>query len=149
MSQITISTPVAADQADWRRLYDGYTAFYKMPTNDEIADRVWGWINDPAHSVEALVARTHEGRVVGLAHFRNMPRPLNGSTAGFLDDLFVDPGFRGGGVADRLIAAVAALGRKRGWTVLRWVTADDNYRARGVYDRHAKRTMWITYQMDL
>ena len=78
-----------------------------------------------------------------------MPRPLNGSTAGFLDDLFVDPGFRGGGVADRLIAAVAALGRKRGWTVIRWLTADDNYRARGVYDRHAKRTMWITYQIDL
>jgi GNAT superfamily N-acetyltransferase len=148
-SQITISTPVAADKAGWRRLYDGYTAFYKMPTNDEIADRVWGWINDPAHSVEALVARTHDGRVVGLAHFRSMPRPLNGSTAGFLDDLFVDPAFRGGRVADRLIAAVAALGRKRGWTVIRWLTADDNYRARGVYDRHAKRTMWITYQMDL
>jgi GNAT superfamily N-acetyltransferase len=149
MSQITISTPIEADKAGWRRLYDGYTAFYKMPTNDEIADRVWGWINDPADSVEALVARTQEGRVVGLAHFRSMPRPLNGSTAGFLDDLFVDPGFRGGGVADRLIAAVAALGRKRGWTVIRWLTADDNYRARGVYDRHAKRTMWITYQMDL
>jgi hypothetical protein len=60
MSQITISTPVAADKADWRRLYDGYTAFYKMPASDEIADRVWGWINDPAHGVEALVARTHE-----------------------------------------------------------------------------------------
>jgi GNAT superfamily N-acetyltransferase len=149
MSQITISTPIEADKAGWRRLYDGYTAFYKMPTNNEIADRVWGWINDPADSVEALVARTQEGRVVGLAHFRSMPRPLNGSTAGFLDDLFVDPGFRGGGVADRLIAAVAALGRKRGWTVIRWLTADDNYRARGVYDRHAKRTMWITYQMDL
>jgi GNAT superfamily N-acetyltransferase len=148
-SQIAISTPVARDKAGWRRLYDGYTAFYKMPTNDEIADRVWGWINDPAHSVEALVARAHEGRVVGLAHFRSMPRPLNGSVAGFLDDLFVDPAFRGGRVADRLIAAVAALGRERGWTVVRWLTADDNYRARGVYDRHAKRTMWITYQMDL
>jgi GNAT superfamily N-acetyltransferase len=149
MSQITISTPVAADEAGWRRLYDGYAAFYKVSMNDEIADRVWGWINDPAHNVEALVARTRDGYVVGLAHFRSMPRPLNGSVAGFLDDLFVDPAFRGGRLADRLIAAVATLGRKRGWTVIRWLTADDNYRARGVYDRHAKRTMWITYQMDL
>jgi GNAT superfamily N-acetyltransferase len=149
MSQIIIGTPVATDKPAWRRLYDGYATFYKVPMNDEVADRVWGWINDPAHGVEALVARTHEGQVIGLAHFRSMPRPLNGSTAGFLDDLFVDPAFRGGRVADRLITAVAELARQRGWTVIRWLTADDNYRARGVYDRHAKRTMWITYQMDL
>jgi GNAT superfamily N-acetyltransferase len=149
MSQITIGTPFVTDKPQWRRLYDGYATFYKMPMNDEIAERVWGWINDPAHSVEALVARTHNGRVIGLAHFRSMPRPLNGSTAGFLDDLFVDPEFRGGRVADQLIKTLAELARQRGWTVIRWLTADDNYRARGVYDRHAKRTMWITYQMDL
>ena len=86
MSQITIGTPFVTDKPQWRRLYDGYATFYKMPMNDEIAERVWGWINDPAHSVEALVARTHKGRVIGLAHFRSMPRPLNGSTAGFLDE---------------------------------------------------------------
>jgi hypothetical protein len=32
---------------------------------------------------------------------------------------------------------------------MRWTTADDNYRARATYDRLAKRTMWITYEMDL
>jgi GNAT superfamily N-acetyltransferase len=149
MDDIAIGAPVATDKPDWRRLFGGYAAFYRMPMDDEIADRVWGWINDPVHNVEALVARTREGRVVGLAHFRGMPRPLNGSTAGFLDDLFVDPAFRGGRVADRLITALAEIGRARGWTVIRWLTADDNYRARGVYDRHAKRTMWITYQIDL
>ena len=26
---------------------------------------------------------------------------------------------------------------------------DDNYRGRGVYDRLAKRTMWITYDLAL
>ena len=39
----------------------------------------------------------------------------------------------------------AAMARERGWSVVRWITADDNYRGRGVYDRVAKRTMWITY----
>jgi GNAT superfamily N-acetyltransferase len=149
MSQLTIAPPIAKDKADWRRLYDGYATFYKMPMNDPIVDRVWGWINDPTHNLEALVARTPGGRVVGLAHFRAMPRPLTGSTVGFLDDLFVDPEFRGGRVADQLITALGELARQRGWTLIRWLTADDNYRARGVYDRFAKRTMWITYQMDL
>jgi GNAT superfamily N-acetyltransferase len=149
MIELTIAPPVAADKPDWRRLYDGYTIFYKRQPSDAVAETVWSWINDPSHIFEALVARTPTGRVVGIAHFRAMPRPATASTACFLDDIFVDPEFRGGRVADRLITALAGLARQRGWTTIRWLTADDNFRARAVYDRHATRTMWITYQMDL
>jgi GNAT superfamily N-acetyltransferase len=149
MEDISIGPPQPADYADWRQLYQGYATFYKMPMDDVIAGRVWGWLLDPGHELEALLARTAAGRVVGLAHFRPMPRPLTGTTAGFLDDLFVDPAERGRRVADRLIEAMAELGRARGWTIIRWLTGDNNYRARGVYDRLATRTMWITYQMDL
>jgi GNAT superfamily N-acetyltransferase len=59
------------------------------------------------------------------------------------------PNSAGNGVAYQLITALAELARQRGWTLIRWLTGDDNYRARGVYDRLAKRTMWITYEMDL
>jgi GNAT superfamily N-acetyltransferase len=149
MADIVIAPPRAQDFTDWRRLFEGYATFYKMPMTDQIAGTVWQWLLDPAHTLEALLAREGDGRVRGLAHFRAMPRPLTGSTAGFLDDLFVDPAWRGRRVADRLIAAVAALGHERGWTLIRWITADDNYRARGVYDRLAKRTLWITYQLDV
>jgi GNAT superfamily N-acetyltransferase len=149
MDDITIAPPRVADKQDWRRLYDGYAKFYKMPMNDEIADRVWSWLHDKSHVLEALVARDGSGHLVGLAHFRAMPRPLTGTTAGFLDDLFVDPAARGREIGERLIKAMADEGRRRGWTIVRWLTADDNYRARGRYDQLAKRTMWITYQMDL
>jgi hypothetical protein len=37
--------------------------------------------------------------------------------------------------------------RERGWLVVRWTTADDNYRARAKYDQVATRTNWITYDM--
>ena len=137
-------------RADWERLYAGYAAFYKATQTPEMRARVWSWIHDPAHEVEALVAEAPEdGRAVGLAHFRPFARPLSATTGGFLDDLFVDPAFRGRRVADALIRAVAATGRERGWSVLRWITADDNYRGRGVYDRLAKRTTWITYDLAL
>ena len=149
MDDITIASPREADKQDWRRLYEGYATFYKMPMNDEIADRVWSWLHDKDHVLEALVARDGSGRLVGLAHFRPMPRPLTGTTAGFLDDLFVDPAARGREIGERLIKAMAEEGRRRGWTLIRWLTADDNYRARGRYDQVAKRTMWITYQLDL
>ena len=35
----------------------------------------------------------------------------------------------------------------RSWDVVRWTTADDNYRARATCDKIALRTTWITYDM--
>ena len=69
------------------------------------------------------------------------------ATNGFLDDLFVDPPARGSGAAHALIEAVEAVARARGWLTVRWITADDNYRARGLYDKLATRTMWVTYDL--
>ncbi|HEY4251559.1 MAG TPA: GNAT family N-acetyltransferase [Roseomonas sp.] len=132
-------------RADWERLYEGYAAFYKVAQTAEMRATVWGWIQDPAHEVKALVALDGTGRPIGLAHYRPFARPLRAVYGGFLDDLFVDPAARGGRVADALIARLAEIGREKGWNVIRWITADDNYRGRGVYDRVATRTMWITY----
>lgn len=136
-------------RADWNRLYAGYAAFYRVEQTDAMRDAVWGWIMDPAHDVKALVAEDDAGRAIGLAHYRPFARPLRAATGGFLDDLFVDPNHRGGRVADALIEAVAEIGRAKGWTLIRWITADDNYRGRGVYDRVAARTTWITYDKAL
>ena len=104
---------------------------------------------DPAHEVKAFCAEDAAGRAVGLAHYRPFARPLAAGVGGYLDDLFVSPQARGHGIADALIEAVAEEGRRRGWGVIRWITADDNYRGRGVYDRLATRTMWITYERKL
>ena len=66
-----------------------------------------------------------------------------------LDDLFVAPVSRGLGVADALISRVREEGNRRGWSVIRWITAEDNYRARSCYDRLAERTRWVTYDIRL
>ena len=143
-----IRPPVAADRPEWERLYAGYAAFYKVTQTPEMRATVWGWLHDPAHQTRGLVAE-EEGRLIGLAHFRPFARPLSASTGGFLDDLFVDPTARGSGAADALIAALADEGRKQGWTVIRWITAEDNYRARALYDRVAEKTKWATYDLRL
>lgn len=133
----------------WERLYQGYAAFYKVAQTPEMRARVWSWIRNPQHEVEGLVAQDGEGQLIGLTHFRPYSRPLMATTACFLDDLFVDPAARGTGAADALIQAVADIARERGWSLLRWITAENNYRARGVYDRLAQRTDWVTYDMKL
>jgi GNAT superfamily N-acetyltransferase len=138
----------ASDKAEWAALYAGYAAFYKVEQTEAMRERVWGWLMDSAHGTEGLVAEI-DGALVGLAHFRPYARPLSASVGGFLDDLFVGPTARGSGAAEALITALGDLGRARGWTVIRWITAEDNYRARGLYDRLADRTKWVTYDIKL
>ena len=136
----------------WSRLFRGYADFYRWPTSDEHQRQIWGWIHDD-RTVEALVAVAvdddgHEtGEPRGLAHLREWVRPLRGVVCGYLDDLFVDPSTRGTGAVDALFDEINRLATERGWDIVRWTTADDNYRARSVYDRLAARTTWITYDM--
>ena len=73
--------------------------------------------------------------------------PLRGAEVGFLDDLFVDPEQRGSGAAEALLRSVDDIAAERGWPVVRWITRDNNYRARGLYDRLSHRSDWITYEM--
>ncbi len=136
-------------RAEWDRLYAGYAAFYRVEQSAGMRDLVWTWLMDAAHEVNGLLALDAAGVPIGLAHYRPFARPLSASVGGFLDDLFVDPSARGTGVADALIGAVADIGRSRGWTVIRWITAEDNARARKVYDRLATKTAWVTYDIKL
>jgi GNAT superfamily N-acetyltransferase len=127
--------PIAADHRDaWNRLYAGYAAFYRVEQTAAMRDRVWSWLFDPTHEVNGFVALNDAGEPIGLTHYRPFARPLSASTGGFLDDLFVDETARGSGTADALINAVADVGRANGWTVIRWITAEDNARARKVYE---------------
>ncbi len=147
MSNITITTPSDSDREDWQRLYHGYAEFYQVPMNDSILETVWGWIQDENNPFFCLFARDAAGQAVGLMHCRQMPSPLRGLQVGFLDDLFVVPEARGSGVVDVLYQALNDLGAEQGWPFFRWITADNNYRARSLYDRISEKTHWVTYQM--
>lgn len=139
--------PTEDDYERWRELYQGYADFYGVKQPDESARLVWSWIQDPDHEVNALVAEAADGEVVALAHYRPFARPLSATTGCWLDDLFVDPTSRGSGAADALLGELARIAKDRGWSVVRWITADDNHRARSKYDQVATRTLWVTYDM--
>ena len=133
-------------KAAWRALYDGYATFYERILTDEIAETVWSWITDPNHELDALII-VAKGRPIGLAHYRRMPSPLRGGDIGFLDDLFIAPEARGDRIGERIFERLREIASERGWTLVRWVTADDNYRARSLYDRVATKTTWNMYEM--
>lgn len=147
MAEFIVEPPSRGDFDRWREIYRGYADFYELDQSDEQAAMVWSWIHDPTHEVRALVVRDAAGVPVGLAHYRPFARPLRASTGCFVDDLFVAAPHRGSGAVDALLAELRRISRVEGWDTVRWITADDNYRARSKYDRVATRTMWVTYDM--
>ncbi|HSX67713.1 GNAT family N-acetyltransferase [Nocardioides sp.] len=136
--------PVASgDREAWAELYRGYASFYSLPVPD--LDVLWGWIG--SGQMTCLVA-TVDGEVVGMAHLREFLRPVHAGVGGFLDDLYVDESARGRGVGRALIAAASDLARERGWIVLRWLTSDWNTSAQALYDKVARRTEFVTFDLD-
>jgi GNAT superfamily N-acetyltransferase len=135
-----------ADREAWAALFAAYRQFYALEEEPAVVDRVWEWLCDQAHQLNALVALV-DGEVVGFAHHRFYVRPSEGGCGLFLDDLFTLPAVRGRGVARALINRLADLARDRGCEKVRWVTAPDNLTAQRLYDDMADRTEWLTYDL--
>ena len=143
--QITVRAVEAEDREAWEVLYAGYARFYRVDQDAAMRARVWGWLMDDNAPVRGLVAVTEEGLLVGLVHFRPFHRPLSASIGCYLDDLFVTHAARRSPAAALLLGEVGRIASDEGWTVVRGITREDNYRARVMYDRFATRTTWVTY----
>ena len=134
------------DKKDWEKLYKGYADFYKVEMNDEILATVWKWLFDQKHEVSGLVYE-EKSKVVALAHYRKMPSPLRGKYIGFLDDLFVDPEHRGKKIGEEILNELKNISQKNRWGLIRWITRNDNVRAKSLYDKVSEKTTWDTYEL--
>ncbi|GAA1443787.1 GNAT family N-acetyltransferase [Leifsonia poae] len=145
---IDVRSVADGDFFAWLDLYEKYAEFYETTLTDQKALLLWSWLTAPDHPEEGLIAVDGE-RIVGLAHFREFPRPLEGDRGMFLDDLYVAEDSRGNGVGHTLIDAVRERAAARELGVVQWITAHDNQEAQQVYDSVASRTSWVTYEIDL
>ena len=134
------------DKKDWEALYRGYADFYKVEMNDKILNTVWKWIHDSNHDVCGLVYE-QDNKIVGIAHYRRMPSPLRGKYIGFLDDLFVDPKHRNNGIGEKIIKELKAISKRNNWSLVRWITRDDNATAKSLYKKLSNKTNWEVYEL--
>lgn len=146
MSSIIVRPVAADDREAWATLYRGYRDFYSKPHDAAVYDTVWGWLMDADHESRALVAEL-DGRLLGLGHFRRFSRPIDGAHGLYLDDLFTSPDARGTGAGTAILHRLAEIARDEGASLVRWITADSNTTARSLYDRLAKQTPWVTYDL--
>ena len=144
---ITVRPVKATDEVAWSALYSGYRAFYEEPHDDNKVAATWGFLLDPGNESTGLVAVDATGVIIGLAIWREFPRPLSADRGLYLDDLFVSPDARRQRAGERLIQALADIARERGCGVVSWITAEDNTTARQLYDRVATATQWVTYDL--
>lgn len=145
---VKIRQAAAQDREEWDALFKAYCEFGGDKQTSEMRDRVWGWIHDQAAQTLCFVAENERRELVGFVHFRSYERPMPATKGAYIDDMFVAPSARGRGVIDIMIEAVGAYAKDQGWDVVRWMTSETNYRARSVYDRHATKSNWVTYQLD-
>ena len=114
--------------------------------NEKILQTVWNWLHDKSHELSGLVYEV-DNNIVGFAHYRRMPRPLRGKDIGFLDDLFVEPKYRGQKIGEKILNELKKISKSKGWNLIRWITHDDNLRAKALYDRVAEKTKWDLYEL--
>ena len=134
------------DKESWRKLYKGYADFYKSPIKDIILDTVWSWLMDKNHEVKGIVYEI-DGNLTALAHYRAMPRPLKGKYIGFLDDLYVDPAYRNQKIGQKLMNEIKVISSSEKWDLVRWITRQDNIKAKSLYDKISEKTNWDVYEM--
>lgn len=147
MAEITIRPLEQADHADWRRLWIAYLTFYETTVPEDVYAATWKRLFDAgAFEPKGFIALL-DGKAVGLTHYLYHRSCWSVVDNCYLQDLFADPEARGQGVGAALIEAVRQQAAKIGVKNVYWMTNETNATARKLYDRVARRTGFIEYDL--
>jgi GNAT superfamily N-acetyltransferase len=142
---LTIRPLRQTDEADWRRLWAGYLAFYETTLPETVYATTFARLLDPARPQQNAMVAELGGRLVGLVHYIFHAHNWRPEDVCYLQDLYVDPETRGTGAGRALIEAVYAAADANGTPAVYWLTQDFNTTARQLYDRIAKVSPFIRY----
>ncbi len=137
----------ADDKPVWDRLWAGYLEFYGFDQPTSLNDLTFQRLIDPAEAgMAGWIAFDGAGQPAGLVHAL-----LHRSTSApnwycYLEDLYVDPSVRGGGLGRLLIETVYGWAEEQGASRVYWATQEGNATARRLYDRVAAKNDFIQYE---
>ena len=143
----TVGALKPEDRQQWDAMWRAYLAFYATELTPAQYDHTWARLHDGR--MHGLAARDADGGLLGLAHFLLHEHGWTMGPACYLQDLFVDPAARTGGIGRALIEAVTQAARTLGASRLYWLTRADNAAARRLYDSVALHDGFIVYRHSL
>jgi len=125
--------------ADYEKLAHEVTA-----TAADLREGLFG----PHKRAEAVIARSGD-TPVGFAVFFHNFSTYTGRSGIYLEDLFVDPEYRGRGVGKTLLSYLAGLARKRGCIWLQWAVLKSNQPAIDFYKARGAQALddWTLYRL--
>jgi GNAT superfamily N-acetyltransferase len=145
---LTLRSITGNDHGLWEPLWRGYLDFYQKIVPAEATEFTWRRLTT-THEVEGFLAVNENGEALGLVHFFFHPNTFTLGGNCYLEDLFVIPSARGQRIGRRLIAEVVQAAKAKGAAIVYWQTEEFNGRARRLYERVAKRSPFIRYQIEL
>ena len=143
-----VRNPTATDEPAWRRLWDGYIAFYRATVPPAATARTWRRVLDPAAPIFARLVERN-AKVVGFTIAVLHEATWVEAPVCYLEDLFVDPASRGAGLGRALLEDMIAQARSRDCARLYWHTQASNLPARRLYDRFAAADGFVRYRIAL
>ena len=142
---VTVRRIEARDEPRWRALWEGYCRFYERVLSEDVTRHTWQRIMDGESPVNAIVAEREGSGVIAIANYILHENTWTLTPVCYLEDLYVDPAQRAEGVGRQLIDWLVAEMQARGWSRLYWNTKENNYRARGLYDKYTPRDPFVRY----
>ena len=143
---VTMRGVQARDEVEWRRLWTQYLAYYEANASEEVFQETFRrLLSEGPWEFRGLVAEDECGRLVGIAHYLFHRHCWRIENVTYLQDLFVDPAFRGSGVGRALIEAVYDAADAAGAPSVYWLTEEFNATARLLYNRVGRSTPFIKY----
>ena len=139
------------DAADLLRLIHGLAEYEREPAAVETTeDALRSALAASEPRVHAHVAEV-DGRIVGMALWFLTYSTWTGTPTLYMEDLFVEPGLRRGGVGRELMAALAAEAEGRGCARMEWSVLEWNEPAIAFYRSFGANplTEWRTWRMNL
>jgi GNAT superfamily N-acetyltransferase len=148
--RVRVRRATAADAGTVADLVDGLLRYEKLPGFDAAARARLtrdGFGERPRF--DAFLAEV-EGRAVGYALVFETYSTLRAQPSLYLEDLFVQPEWRGRGAGMALLREVAAEALRRGCGRVDWVVLDWNRIAIDFYDRVGARRLeeWFHYRLE-
>ena len=145
MYSSVVRSLVAADKEAWLPLWAGYLQFYKAAFASEATEAAFARLTGPDADMFGLVAE-QDGRAAGIAHCIVHRSTWAIAPYVYLNDLFVAPDVRGGGVGRALIEAVYARADAMDAERVYWLTHETNTTARRLYDTLAVNDGFLEYR---
>ena len=144
-SRCAIRELLAPDFVQWCELWREYLRFYETSFSDDLATVTFRRLCGADSSMHAWVAVAGD-QLVGFAHAIRRATTWSPAPYLYLEDLFVGTPWRGQGIARALLGAVYQTADAARDDRVYWITKEDNYRARALYDRIAVRTPFVMYR---